>query len=153
MKPVPCKKLRSVPRAHILCNPGMAMNSKGVWEDLVEEVHEAHDVWDRDSQQDWQLWAESVIHMPAALLGEAPEIAVVRTTFLKWVLMFFTAGKYAIMGIFPSRFLDRHAPKFLPTLLTLFALTEACLFSFLCLSRLCPLIVCRRSGLWPHCLC
>lgn len=45
--------------------------------------------------------------------------------------MFFTAGKYAIMGIFPSRFLDRHAPKFLPTLLTLFALTEACLFSFL----------------------
>lgn len=105
------------------------------------------------ASRDWQLWAESVIHMPAALLGEAPEIAVVRTTFLKWVLMFFTAGKYAIMGIFPSRFLDRHAPKFLPTLLTLFALTEACLFSFLCLSRLCPLIVCRRSGLWPHCLC
>lgn len=67
--------------------------------------------------------------------------------------MFFTAGKYAIMGIFPSRFLDRHAPKFLPTLLTLFALTEACLFSFLCLSCLCPLIVCRRAGLWPRCLC
>lgn len=52
------------------------------------------------ASRDWQLWAESVIHMPAALLGEAPEIAVVRTTFLKWVLMFFTAGKYAIMGIF-----------------------------------------------------
>lgn len=50
MKPVPCEKLRSLPCAHILCNPGMAVNSKGVWEDLVEEVHEAHDVWDRDSQ-------------------------------------------------------------------------------------------------------
>lgn len=38
---------------------------------------------------------------PTAPLGEGPGIAVVRTTFLKWVLMFFTAGKYAIMGIFP----------------------------------------------------
>lgn len=65
--------------------------------------------------------------MPAALLGEDPEIAVVRTTFLKWVLMFFTAGKYAIMGTFPSRFLDRCAPNFLPTLLTLLTLPEACL--------------------------
>lgn len=101
----------------------------------------------KTASRDWQLRAKSILHMPAALLGSGPEIAVVRTTFLKWVLMFFTAGKYAIMGIFPSRLLDRHAPRFLPTLLTLFALTEACLFSFLYLSCLCPLIVGRRAGL------
>lgn len=97
------------------------------------------------ASRDWQLWAESIVHMPAVLLGEGPEIAVVRTTFLKWVLMFFTAGKYAIMGIFPSGFLDRHAPMFLPTLLTLFALTEACLFSFLCLSCLLSLDRVQKS--------
>lgn len=50
-------------------------------------------------------------YTPTALLGWCPGIAVVRTTFLKWVLMFFTAGKYAIMGIFPSRFLDCRAPS------------------------------------------
>lgn len=59
---------------------------------------------------------------------------MVRTTFLKWVLMLFTAGKYAIMGIFPSKFLDCHAPsppQLRPTLLTLFfSLTEACLSGF-----------------------
>lgn len=57
---------------------------------------------------------------------------MVRTTFLKWVLMLFTAGKYAIMGIFPSKFLDCHTPSPAPahTAHFIFSLTEACLSGF-----------------------
>lgn len=88
--------------------------------------------------------------MPAALLGWGPEIAVVRTTFLKWALMFFTAGKYAI---FPSRFLYRRAPSFCPHCsLYLLWLKPVC-FYFCVSPCLCPLMLCRRAGLWPGCFC
>ena len=52
---------------------------------------------------------------PTALLGWSPGIAVVRTTFLKWVLMFFTAGKYAIMGIFLLQIPEPPCPPKLPS--------------------------------------
>lgn len=66
---------------------------------------------------------------PTALLGWSPGIAVVRTAFLKWVLMFFTAGKYAIMGIFPSEFLDCHALEIPPPCCLYFSLAEAYFYS------------------------
>lgn len=52
---------------------------------------------------------------PIALLGWSPGIAVVRTTFLKWVLMVFTAGKYAIMGIFLLQIPGPPCPPKLPS--------------------------------------
>lgn len=82
----------------------------------------------RDSWEWVSVGRECHSYAPTALLGWRPGIAVVRTTFLKWVLMFFTAGKYAIMGIFPSKFLDRHAPRApAHTAHFIFSLTEACL--------------------------
>lgn len=50
MKTVPCEKLRRLPCAGVLWNTGMPVDNEGVCEDLVKKVHEAHDVWDRDSQ-------------------------------------------------------------------------------------------------------
>lgn len=70
------------------------------------------DVGTETERWEWvRVGRECHSYAPTALLGRCPGIAVVRTTFLKWVLMFFTAGKYAIMGIFPSRFLGRRAPS------------------------------------------
>lgn len=71
MKTVPWEKLRSLSCASILCNPGMPVNSERVCKDLEEEVHEAHHTMygTETASLDWQLWAERIIHMPAALLG------------------------------------------------------------------------------------
>lgn len=68
---------------------------------------------------------------PTALLGCSPGIAVVRSTFLKWVLMFFTAGKYAIMGIFsPPNSWPAMPPKF-PSHTAHFMFSDrVCLFLF-----------------------
>ena len=71
-------------------------------------------------------------YAPAAPLGWCPGTAVVKTTYLKWVLMFFTAGKYAFMGIFalhvpgprclpPPRQAPTHTTHFI------FPLPKACL--------------------------
>lgn len=85
-----------------------------------------------DSRQWVSVGRECHSYAPTALLGWHPGIAVVRTTFLKWVLMFFTAGKYAIMGIFPPPDSWTAMPPKLPshTAHFLFSLTEACLFLF-----------------------
>lgn len=77
----------------------------------------------RDSQEWVSVGRECHSYAPIALLGWRPGIAVVRITFLKWVLMFFTAGKYAIMGIFPLQIPGPPwPPRLPPTLLTLFSL-------------------------------
>lgn len=64
-----------------------------------------------DGRQWVSVGRECHSYAPTALLGRSPGIAVVRTTFLKWVLMFFTAGKYAIMGILPLQIPGLHAPQ------------------------------------------
>lgn len=76
-----------------------------------------------DSREWVSVGRECHSYAPTALLGWSPGIAVVRTTFLKWVLMFFTAGKYAIMGIFLFQIPGLPCPPNPPpTLLTLFSL-------------------------------